>query len=72
MSILKVAALATLSLISVLQEQITALSTVQANHLNVYPASWIIFFSIVSLLLTPELMILQQCLPQQRSPYPVL
>lgn len=71
MSILKVAALATLSLILVLQEQITALSTVQANHLNVYPASWI-FFSIVSLLLISELMILQQCFSQQRSPYPIL
>lgn len=43
-SIPKVAALAALSLIPVSQEQITALSTVQAHLLNVYLASWNLFF----------------------------
>lgn len=66
--ILQVAALATLSLISP-SEQVTALSTVQAHYLNVLPAFWN-SFSIISLLLIPELMILQQCFHQQQSAYP--
>lgn len=70
MYILQVAALATLSLIST-PEQVTALSTVQANHLNVYPAFWN-SFSIISLLLIPELMILQQGFHQQGTAYPFL
>lgn len=70
MYILQVAALATLSLISI-SEQVTALSTVQDNYLNVYPAFWN-SFSIINLLLIPELMILQQCFHQQGSAYPFL